>query len=70
MPEQALLFGAIADDDTGASDEAGMLSEAGARTILSMESLRHRTWRHGGANITPSSLPQRRARARRNKRIA
>jgi uncharacterized protein YgbK (DUF1537 family) len=36
MAEQALLFGAIADDDTGASDEAGMLSEAGARTILSI----------------------------------
>lgn len=29
-----LLYTAIADDDTGASDLAGMLAEAGARTIL------------------------------------
>lgn len=34
--QQQLLFGVIADDDSGASDEAGMLHEAGARTILSI----------------------------------
>src|SRR5438045_1615221 len=28
------LFGAIADDDTGASDLAGMLAEQGLRTLL------------------------------------
>jgi uncharacterized protein YgbK (DUF1537 family) len=36
VSEPTLLFAAIADDDTGASDEAGMLAEAGARTILSI----------------------------------
>jgi uncharacterized protein YgbK (DUF1537 family) len=36
LGSQALFFAAIADDDTGASDEAGMLAEAGARTILSI----------------------------------
>src|SRR5215210_7006371 len=29
-----LLFGAVADDDTGASDLAGMLAEQGLRTLL------------------------------------
>jgi uncharacterized protein YgbK (DUF1537 family) len=32
-----LLFGAIADDDTGASDIAGMLADQGVRTILAVD---------------------------------
>jgi uncharacterized protein YgbK (DUF1537 family) len=32
-----LVFGAIADDDTGASDLAGMLAEQGVRTLLVLD---------------------------------
>lgn len=31
-----ILFGAVADDDTGATDLAGMLSEQGVRTVLAI----------------------------------
>jgi uncharacterized protein YgbK (DUF1537 family) len=34
MSGSRLLFGAVADDDTGASDLAGMLAEQGLRTLL------------------------------------
>lgn len=34
MPMDRLLFAAVADDDTGASDLAGMLAERGVRTLL------------------------------------
>ena len=33
-PEHPLIFGAVADDDTGASDLAGMLTDCGVRTLL------------------------------------
>jgi uncharacterized protein YgbK (DUF1537 family) len=33
----AILFGAVADDDTGATDLAGMLSDQGARVVLAID---------------------------------
>jgi 3-dehydrotetronate 4-kinase len=39
-----ILYGAIADDDTGASDLAGMLAEAGARTMLFIDLERQHHW--------------------------
>lgn len=39
-----LLYGAIADDDTGASDLAGMLAEAGARTMLFIDLDQQHRW--------------------------
>jgi uncharacterized protein YgbK (DUF1537 family) len=35
--EQRLIFGAVADDDTGAGDLAGMLTDCGVRTILMID---------------------------------
>lgn len=39
-----ILYGAIADDDTGASDLAGMLAEAGARTVLFIDLEQQHRW--------------------------
>lgn len=39
-----ILYGAIADDDTGASDLAGMLAEAGARTMLFIDLEQQHRW--------------------------
>jgi uncharacterized protein YgbK (DUF1537 family) len=34
--KERLVFAAVADDDTGASDLAGMLAEQGVRTLLGL----------------------------------
>src|SRR5829696_1207937 len=49
-----LVFGAIADDDTGASDLAGMLAEQGVRTLLVLDlpDVDHfLEWSHGYAAV-------------------
>ncbi len=46
MPETRLLFAAVADDDTGASDLAGMFADQGVRVVLILDA-------EPGEDLTP-----------------
>jgi uncharacterized protein YgbK (DUF1537 family) len=71
MSGSRLLFGAVADDDTGASDLAGMLAEQGLRTLLVIdlpEQLQLEEWSAGHHAVVMAegtrNLPPAEARAR------
>jgi 3-dehydrotetronate 4-kinase len=71
MSGSRLLFGAVADDDTGASDLAGMLAEQGLRTLLVIdlpEQSQFEGWSEGQHAVVMAegtrNLPADEARAR------